>query len=281
MSGTKLPINHYIYPYIGQVKGMPVYLAGIGGTEYQGRINRPEGYCWHQILYCEKGCGTLKYDGVTVRITPGCYYFLPAYYPHEYYPDEKKWDVRWLVFEGKGCKEILSELGMTKPFTVNFENANVLHRLYRDIFIALKTDKIFGNYTCAGLVYQYIMEFYRLTLDSSPNGGGYSDVLLPALNYIDEHLLEDFSISALAEYVGVSQQYLGRVFRQTMNLRPNEYVTTRRLHEAEHLLVETNLSSAQIAKECSFSDAGYFCTVFKRYEKMTPTEYRNKHCSRG
>ena len=35
-------INQYFYPYIGQVKDLPVYLAGIGGTEFQEHISRPE-----------------------------------------------------------------------------------------------------------------------------------------------------------------------------------------------------------------------------------------------
>ena len=93
-------INQFIYPYIEQVKNLPIYLTGIGGTEYQGYTKRPEGYCWSQIIYCGSGTGKLKYDNITIPISKGSYFFLPADYPHEYFPDEEMWETCWLVFDG-------------------------------------------------------------------------------------------------------------------------------------------------------------------------------------
>ena len=60
-------INQHAYPFIEQVKNLPVYLTGIGGTEYQGAVNRDEGYCWHQILFCADGSGVLKFDDITIE----------------------------------------------------------------------------------------------------------------------------------------------------------------------------------------------------------------------
>ncbi|UKI15757.1 MAG: hypothetical protein L6V87_08555 [Ruminococcus sp.] len=68
-------INQYFYPYIGQVKDLPVYLAGIGGTEFQEHISRPEGYCWHQILFSAEGGGTLEFDDMSVKIPDRCFFF--------------------------------------------------------------------------------------------------------------------------------------------------------------------------------------------------------------
>lgn len=276
MSAKRTAINQHFYPYIGQVKELPVFLAGIGGTEYQCRVDRPEGYCWDQILFCAKGGGTLKFDSTTVRITDGCYFFLPADYPHEYVPDEARWDVRWIVFGGSACKQTLRELGMTKPLVVRLEDGSSLQRLYDKMFVALRSDRIYGNYICSGLMYQYLMEFHRLASGSGvPGGADRSDIILPALNYIDEHYREDFSVAVLAEISGVSQQYLCRKFRQTMNLRPNEYVSCRRIQEAKRLLTETDIPAAEVARLSGFADAGYFCTVFRKLEKLTPTQYRS------
>lgn len=57
MSGK---IKRSIYPCVEQVKNLPLYLIGIGGTEYQEHIKRTEGYWWDQILYCAEGSGCLK-----------------------------------------------------------------------------------------------------------------------------------------------------------------------------------------------------------------------------
>ncbi|MBQ8787528.1 MAG: helix-turn-helix transcriptional regulator [Oscillospiraceae bacterium] len=270
-------INQNAYPFIEQVKNLPVYLTGIGGTEYQGAVNRAEGYCWHQILFCANGNGVLRYDDITIEITENSFIFLPAFYPHEYIPDDVKWNMRWVVFDGYACEQIFNEFDMSKPIVVKTANSSAMQKLYDKMFVALKTDKVYGNYTCAGLIYQYILEFHRLASDNTAkNKADKSDILMPALNYIEENFRNDFPITVLADVSGVSQQYLCRIFNKTMNIRPNEYITCRKLQEAKHLLAETTLSVREICIQSGFSDASYFSTVFKSYENITPAEYRKK-----
>ena len=273
--GMAVVLDQNEYPYIEQVKHLPVYLTGIGGTEWQGHIIREEGYYWHQILLCSGGSGVLKYDNTSVRISDNCLFFLPADYPHEYYPDEIKWDTRYVAFDGYACRDILSELNMTGPMVIKVADTCSMINLYDKIFVALKSDKVYGNYTCSGLVYSYILEFYRLASDIAVKGGAEkSNILMPTLNYIDNNFRNDFSVAVLAEISGVSQQYLCRIFKQTMNLRPNEYITRRRLIEAKKLLSESDIPVSDVAAQSGFSDTGYFCTVFRRYESITPVEYR-------
>lgn len=271
-------VNQFIYPYIEQVKTLPVYLTGIGGTEYHGHAKRPEGYCWNQILYCGSGNGWLKFDDVTLKISEGCFFFLPAYYPHEYFPDDDKWEMCWVVFDGYDCNRILSEIKLTMPVVIATEDSTVLQKLFDKMFVTLKTDKVFGNYTCSGLVYQYLIEFHRLVSNNDIVGGtDRSNILMPALNFIEENFRKDFSVAVLAEITGISQQYLCRIFKQTMNIRPNEYITCRRLQEAKRLLAETDIPVHEICGKSGFTDAGYFSTVFRKYENISPIEYRRKN----
>ena len=198
--GMAVVLDQNEYPYIEQVKHLPVYLTGIGGTEWQGHIIREEGYYWHQILLCSGGSGVLKYDNTSVRISDNCLFFLPADYPHEYYPDEIKWDTRYVAFDGYACRDILSELNMTGPMVIKVADTGSMKKLYDKIFVALKSDKVYGNYTCSGLVYSYILEFYRLASDIAVKGGAEkSNILMPALNYIDNNFRNDFSVAVLAE----------------------------------------------------------------------------------
>ncbi len=273
-------INQYAYPYIEQVKHLPIYLTGIGGTEYQNAFERTNGYLWHQIFYCASGSGVIWYDDVKVTISAGCFVFVPAYYPHGYAPCGEKWDMRWVVFDGHACNSMLKDFGMHKPLVVrSLENSSML-KLYDKMFVALKTDKICGNYTCAGLVYQYLLGFRSIMISGQlQNGTEKSGILMPALNYIDENYKNDLPVSTLADISGVSQQYLCRIFKQTMNLRPSEYIVYRRLMEAKRLLTETELAVSDIAGQSGFSDTGYFCTVFRKYESITPTEYRRLYKS--
>ena len=124
-------------------------------------------------------------------------------------------------------------------------------------------------------MYDYLLEFYRQTITkSNDRGTDKSKQLMPILNYIDDHFAEDFSITVLSELAGISPQHLCRIFKETMHMRPTEYLTYRRLGEAKNLLRHSSIPIADVGTRCGFPDAGYFSTVFKRHEGMSPAEYR-------
>lgn len=273
-----IKMNSFIYPYTEQVKNLPVYLAGIGGKECQESVKRACGMPHEQILYCIGGKGCLKYNDEAVDIASGDIFYMPRGKAHEYFPYEKKWEVRWIVFDGNGIEGLMETLGFKEPTVVHTDDLSALQKLFDKIFITLRADRVFGNYLCSGLTYQFIMEFHRLSLDVSvPNGNIKNEILMSALNYIEVNLKTDFSVSELAAVSGVSQQYLGRIFRQTMNASPAEYIIKLRIREAMRLLAETDKSIAEISQICGFSSAGYFCAVFRKNEGITPSAYRNRN----
>lgn len=270
-----MPVNQNIYPSNPNVSQLPIYLVGIGGSEYQGHVLRPDGYYWNQLLYSVSGQGCLHVNSSAISLPAGCFFFLPNNVPHEYYPVTETWEVRWVVFDGFACPQITKELGLTQPVCCTPKDCSSLEKLYNKMFLAQKTDKVFGDYTCSGLIYDYLLEFHRCTASQNSSGGpDKNQQLMPVLNYIDDHFAEDFPITQLAELAGISSQHLCRIFKETMHMRPLEYLTYRRLGEAKNLLHHTELTIAEIGCRCGFPDAGYFSTIFKRYEGMSPAEYR-------
>lgn len=270
-----MPINQNIYPNNPHVWQLPVYLVGIGGSEYQGHVNRPEGYYWNQLLYSVKGQGCLKTEAGTITLPEGWFFFLPNNTPHEYYPLSERWEVHWVAFDGYAWPQITKELDLTRTICIKPTDNSSLIKIYNKMFVAQKTDKIFGDYTCSGLLYDYLLEFYRQVTNSNSSGGtDKSEQLMPILNYIDDHFAEDFSVTTLAELAEISPQHLCRIFKETLHMRPMEYITYRRLGEAKNLLRHSEDSIAEIASKCGYPDPSYFSTVFRRYEKVSPAEYR-------
>ena len=272
-----MKINESIYPYNIEVRKLPVYLTGIGGTEYQYHVIRPEGYHWHQILFSAGGNGFLKYDNTTLPISQGDYFFLPAGYPHEYYSENETWDVKWITFDGYACSHILSLFEMTKPIIIKPQESTALQNILHKMYSAQKTDKEYGDYVCSGFVYDSIIEFHHFMDNKlSKIRKERSNLLLPVLNYIDENFNTDFPSTHRAELAGITPQHLCRVFKESMNMRPIEYLTQRRLIEAKRLLERNELSIAEAAVHSGFPDVGYFSTVFKKHEGITPMEYRKR-----
>lgn len=76
------------YPIIRGESELTLYLLNMGQHHCQDHIARSGGYPKHQTLYCTKGSGTLLLDGRKAHIHSLTAIFLPANYPHEYYPNE-------------------------------------------------------------------------------------------------------------------------------------------------------------------------------------------------
>jgi AraC family transcriptional regulator len=93
---------------------------------------------------------------------------------------------------------------------------------------------------------------------------------------IDEAYDRDLSLTEMAQHAGVTPQHLCRVFRQTLRMRPVEYLTQRRVQAAQALIRRGELPLAEIARQTGFSSPGYFSTVFRRCVGMSPGDYRRK-----
>lgn len=265
-----------IYPYDPPLAGLPFHLTGIGGSGFQGRVCRQSGYMWHQILFCAQGSGVLVCGEKSEDIPPDSFVFLPKNIAHEYYPKGRSWDVRWVCFDGGSCDETLKILGFTQPMIIINDNTPELERLFDKMLSSQTTDIIYSGYTCSGLLYEYVLGLRRLvTTEEDKAKSRRLSALMPALKYMSDNYAKDISMSFLAELLAVTPQHFCRLFRSTMNMRPNDFLINRRLEEATRLLGE-GCSVAETARRCGFHDPGYFSTVFRKRNGVSPMMYKSQ-----
>lgn len=264
------------YPILRGEKELPLYLINMGLHSCQDHIKRPDGYPCPQILYWTKGTGTLIIDGKTTALPERHAMFIPAGYPHEYFPDGYVWDVHWVVPGGTSCQDILRNFGLTKPLVFPVPDTHTLEHTFRKIHDALRTDSIFGNYRAAGYLYDFLIEFYRIISVGSA-AQYYSPALMRALDHINSQYAQQITLEDLCAVSGVSKQHLCLLFRRTLSMRPMEYTAKRRIQAAKAMLTSTEKTIEQIADECGFGSESYFCKQFRRYEGITPTAFRNAH----
>ncbi len=83
------------------------------------------------------------------------------------------------------------------------------------------------------------------------------------------------SVKQVAEQVGFSEDYLGKVFVSVTGVPVYTYIRDYRIDKALELLEKTNLSVSEIAEKVGYSYPNYFAKIFKTKQGMSPTEYRN------
>jgi AraC-like DNA-binding protein len=106
--------------------------------------------------------------------------------------------------------------------------------------------------------------------------GGLERHLLRARDLIDARYSERLDVPVLAERAHASPAHFSRRFKQTFGETPHQYLVTRRIERAKHLLRESELSVTEISLEVGFHSLGSFSTKFKELVGGTPTEYRRK-----
>lgn len=92
--------------------------------------------------------------------------------------------------------------------------------------------------------------------------------------YIHENYCKDLTLDSIAEAVYLSSNYASRLFKKVRKQSIMHYLTQVRMEEAKRLLHNPNYLIDTVAIKIGYGDASYFTKVFKRYEGITPTQYR-------
>ena len=101
------------------------------------------------------------------------------------------------------------------------------------------------------------------------------------LNYIDFNYTEQLNLTILSDAVSVTASYLSTQFKKEMNVSLVDYVNRRRVREARNLLLTTALPVSKIAEMVGFLDDNYFTRIFKKFENVSPREFRKLRSRSG
>lgn len=104
----------------------------------------------------------------------------------------------------------------------------------------------------------------------------YGILVRKCMTYINNHITENISVSTIAQLLGVSRQHISTQFKNETSKTITEYINYQRIHLAKSFLQNKKLKISQIAFMCGFNDISYFIRIFKKYETITPSQYRIK-----
>lgn len=103
------------------------------------------------------------------------------------------------------------------------------------------------------------------------------DILPQILQWIKIHITKNISLKNVAYEFNFSKEYLARYFKKRMGMSMQEYINYLRVSNAKQLLCNSNLNIKEIAYELGFVDEKYFLKLFKKYENLTPKQFRNAY----
>ncbi len=100
------------------------------------------------------------------------------------------------------------------------------------------------------------------------------------LTYITQHYMEDLAVKDIAGYLGYSEAYFCKLFKQSFGHSFVSYLTDFRMQKAEELMRSSSLSIKDIGKAVGYPDPNYFTKVFRRVRGVSPSEFRESGASK-
>ena len=104
-----------------------------------------------------------------------------------------------------------------------------------------------------------------------------SPYISKCIDLIYDRLHTKISLGDLAEYCGLSESYLSRLFKEKTGLTVSDYITKQKINTAKKMLRFSDYSVSDIANTLAFPSQSYFTKVFKAECGKTPLAFRNEN----
>jgi len=115
------------------------------------------------------------------------------------------------------------------------------------------------------------------------NGSSYCYQVTKCMEYVYDHLHEKLMVSDIAEELGLSVQYLSKLFRTETGLTLNRYILKKKIDAACQMLKYSQYEAVDVGNFLAFSSHSHFIQKFREETGLTPKQYREKyyHSSSG
>ncbi|MFG0265671.1 MAG: substrate-binding domain-containing protein [Rhodopirellula sp. JB055] len=97
-----------------------------------------------------------------------------------------------------------------------------------------------------------------------------------AVRFIRDHCCDGINVQDVVKKVPLSRRVFESRFLALMGRTPHQEITRRRIERVRYLLIETDLTLAQISRRTGFQNHEYMSVAFRRSMGHPPATYRRK-----
>jgi len=270
-----------IFPLITENElKLPYYIVGVGCFYNQEHIIRTNGYPYYQWIQCHKGKGELKIQGSTYQVSENQGMILFPEVPHEYYALSDSWEVDWIIFGGIQIEDFFNRTAEIKKSGIYFvSQPDTILLNIRKAYEIEQSDSTTKSLECSSITYNILVDILKFSFQGSDSSivNKYNR-LKPLLDFIDKNYNRSLSLEDLSEVVGVTPEHLCNLFKKVTTNRVFEYINMTRIKKSKELILQNKtLQIKEIGRIVGFKDISYFCSTFKKMEKISPSEFRKLH----
>jgi AraC family transcriptional regulator len=161
-----------------------------------------------------------------------------------------------LVVQGRSTDHTLHHIAMA--LRAGVQTGDALDRMYGEGLSTALAAHLLREYDAAGLGPK--RQYGRLPREK----------LARAVEYIQDQLDTDLTVSEIALAVGMSPYYFTRLFKESTGQSPHQYVVEARVRKAKELLTTGKFTISEAAHHVGFVDQSHLTRHFKRVFGLPP-----------
>lgn len=176
------------------------------------------------------------------------------------------------VIDSQGNPELIREFTArfaSGIYAVSKEYGNrrevLFHHIVNDIIESKSKVDLLHNY-------EKVVKCLVYENDEKPDIDNH--IVQKVINYIREHFQEDITLTEVANLVGVTPEYLSKLFNQIIHVNFIAFLRDYRISEAKRMLLTGKYQVKEVANHVGFNDTKYFNKVFKSVCGVSPSEFK-------
>ena len=157
-----------------------------------------------------------------------------------------------------------------------FEEQEIVEVLDREI----QEQKLGWNTQAVMLCYQFFIRSLRRISNKTvadTKFSGKDNLAMSVSKYIHKHYSENISVESVAEELNVSTRHINRAYSAMFSTTFMKNANLIRIAYAKEFLNTTNLSIEEIAEKIGFISPRILYELFKKYEGLSISQYRERH----
>lgn len=172
------------------------------------------------------------------------------------------------------CENIMQVFNQLISATIKYfvENNIAISRIFPNVYNLYL--EVAGKETLDDIE-QYMIGFYRKILSfTQASGNNDKNNVEKIFTYLNNNYRTEIDFEKMAEELHISYSYIRKIVKSVTGKSVLDYINTLRINEGKRLLRQTNMTIAEIALNLGYNNVQSFNRFFKKYEGITPGEFR-------
>ena len=188
-------------------------------------------------------------------------------------PGQSCWHHYWVHLDGAGVAAMEPLLLPGKKLTP-VQLTGVKMQEYFETVLGQMERSTVDSMVTMGLALHEMLALCAQSILAQAEATSARQVILQAAETLRKNYQKELCLADLLAEAHMSKSYFLRLFRRYMGTTPYNYLVNFRITQAKELLVLTDHSVSEIAREVGFGDASNFSTRFAKATGQSPLQYR-------